>query len=89
MELASRGIHTASTTASPAAIRQLPAAARHAYAAAIAASLHPVFIVAAAVSVVAFVLTWFFRETPLRASVRPLDGEEFASAAAAEGSPVD
>ena len=40
-------------------------------------------------SVVAFLLTWLFRETPLRASVRPLDGEEFTPAAAAEGSPVD
>jgi len=88
-ELASRGIHTASRTASPAAIRQLPAAARHAYAGAIAASLHPVFLVAAGVSVVAFLLTWLFRETPLRASVRPLDGEEFTPAAATEASPVD
>jgi MFS family permease len=88
-ELVSRGIHTAAKTASPAAIRQLPAAARHAYADAIAAALHPVFLVAAGVSVVAFLLTWLFRETPLRATVRPLDGEEFTPAAAAEGSPVD
>jgi EmrB/QacA subfamily drug resistance transporter len=88
-ELASRGIHTASRTVSPAAIRQLPAAARLAYAEAIAASLHPVFLVAAGVSVVAFLLTWLYRETPLRASVRPLDGEEFTPAAAAEGSLVD
>jgi EmrB/QacA subfamily drug resistance transporter len=88
-ELASRGIHSASRAASPAAIRQLPAAARHAYADAIAASLHPVFLVAAGISVVAFLLTWLFRETPLRATVRALDGEEFTPAAAAEGSPVD
>jgi MFS family permease len=88
-ELVSRGIHTAAKTASPAAIRQLPAAARHAYADAIAAALHPVFLVAAGVSVVAFLLTWLFRETPLRATVRPLDGEEFTPAAAAEGAPVD
>jgi EmrB/QacA subfamily drug resistance transporter len=83
-ELESRGIHTASKTASPAVIRQLPPLARHAYAEAIAASLHPVFLTAAAVSAVAFVLTWFFRETPLRASVRPLDGEEFTASAATE-----
>jgi EmrB/QacA subfamily drug resistance transporter len=88
-ELVSRGIHTASKTASPAAIRRLPPAARHAYADAIASALHPVFLVAAGVSVVAFLLTWLFRETPLRATVRPLDGEEFTPAAAAEGSPVD
>jgi EmrB/QacA subfamily drug resistance transporter len=83
-ELVSRGIHTASKTASPAAIRQLPPAARHAYADAIAASLHPVFLVAAGVSVVAFLLTWLFRETPLRATVRPLDGEEFTGSASPE-----
>jgi EmrB/QacA subfamily drug resistance transporter len=88
-ELVSRGIHTASKTASPAAIRRLPPAARNAYADAIASALHPVFLVAAGVSVVAFLLTWLFRETPLRATVRPLDGEEFTPAAAAEGSPVD
>jgi MFS family permease len=88
-ELVARGVHAAGRTASPAAIRHLPAAARHAYAGAIAAALHPVFIVAAGISVVAFLLTWLFRETPLRATVRPLDGEEFTPAAAAEASPVD
>jgi EmrB/QacA subfamily drug resistance transporter len=88
-ELASRGIHTAARTASPAAIRQLPVAARHIYARAIAASLHPVFLTAAAISICAFLLTWLYRETPLRASVRPLDGEEFTPSAAAEASPVD
>jgi EmrB/QacA subfamily drug resistance transporter len=83
-ELASRGVHTASRTVSPAAIRHLPPAAQHAYAAAISASLHPVFVVAAAISVFAFVLTWLLRETPLRATVRPLEGEEFTAAASAE-----
>jgi MFS family permease len=83
-ELLARGIHTASRTATPEAVRHLPAAARHAYAGAIAASLHPVFLVAAGTSVFAFLLTWFFRETPLRASVRPLDGEEFTASASHE-----
>ena len=72
------------TSVSPAAIRHLPTAARNAYAAAVSASLHPVFVTAAAISVFAFLLTWLLRETPLRATVRPLDGEEFTPAASAE-----
>jgi hypothetical protein len=46
-----------------------------------------VFVVAAGISVFAFVLTWLLRETPLRATVRPLEGEEFTPAAAAEAVP--
>ena len=84
-ELAARGVHAVGRTASPAAIKHLPAAAQHAYAGAIASSLHPVFVMAAATSVFAFLLTWLFRETPLRATVRPLDGEEFTAAASEEG----
>jgi EmrB/QacA subfamily drug resistance transporter len=83
-ELAARGVQTASRTPSPAAIRHLPAAAQHAYAGAISASLHPVFVVAAFISVFAFLLTWLLRETPLRATVHPMDGEEFTSAASHE-----
>jgi hypothetical protein len=79
-ELVARGVRAAAKTASPAAIRHLPAAARHAYAGAIASALHPVFVVAAFISVFAFLLTWLLRETPLRATVRPMDGEEFTPA---------
>jgi EmrB/QacA subfamily drug resistance transporter len=86
-ELLTRGVHSAGHSVSPASIRNLPAAARQAYAAAVAAALHPVFIVAAAVSVAAFLLTWLLRETPLRATVRPLDGEEMTGAAAEEAIP--
>ena len=87
-ELSSRGVHTAAKGLSPSAIRHLPPVAQQAYAAAISASLHPVFVVAAIVAVCAFALTWLLRETPLRASVRPLDGEEFTPAAAAEAPPT-
>jgi hypothetical protein len=83
-ELASHHVHTASKTVSPAAIRHLPSAARLGYAQSVAASLHPVFVVAAFISVVAFLLTWLLRETPLRATVRPLDGEEFTAAQSTE-----
>ena len=86
-ELAARGVRHASTTVSPAAIRHLPPAVHEAYAGAVAASLHPVFVVAAATSVFAFLLTWLFREKPLRATVRPMDGEEFTGAASAEALP--
>jgi EmrB/QacA subfamily drug resistance transporter len=86
-ELGARGVHTGMRTASPAAIQALPEAARTIYSEAVSAALHPVFVVAAIISVFAFALTWLLRETPLRATVRPLDGEEF-TAAAAEEEPV-
>jgi hypothetical protein len=51
-----------------------------AYVSAFAASLRPVFLVAAAIGAVAFALTWLLREVPLRqtASAEGL-GESFAS----------
>jgi EmrB/QacA subfamily drug resistance transporter len=60
-------------TASPGAVRQLPVAVRSAYADAFAASLRPVFAVAAGVAFVAFLLTWLLREVPLRRSVEPAE----------------
>jgi hypothetical protein len=56
-----------------------------AYARAVAASLHPVFLAAAFIAVFAFLMTWLLREVPLRASPRATDGEEFTPTAAAEG----
>jgi EmrB/QacA subfamily drug resistance transporter len=53
-------------TVNPAAIRHLPPAARQAFEDAFAAALHPVFIVAAVVSLLAFALAWMLREVPLR-----------------------
>jgi EmrB/QacA subfamily drug resistance transporter len=68
--------------ASPqAAHRQLPSEALEAF----ADSLQPVFAVAAAVSFVAFVLTWFLREVPLRKSVEAEGvSESFATPREAE-----
>jgi EmrB/QacA subfamily drug resistance transporter len=63
-------------TINPAGIRHLPAAAHAAFADAFAAALHPVFYVAAAISVLAFALTWFLREVPLRTAVRPGEAVE-------------
>jgi EmrB/QacA subfamily drug resistance transporter len=50
----------------PAAIQALPGATRSLYLAAFTAALHPVFIQGAALGAVAFALTWFLREIPLR-----------------------
>jgi EmrB/QacA subfamily drug resistance transporter len=71
--------------ASPEALhRELPLASLTAF----ADSLQPVFAVAAAVSLVAFVLTWFLREVPLRKSVAAEGvGESFATPREAESLP--
>ena len=50
----------------PAAIQALPSATRALYLAAFTAALHPVFIQGAALSALAFALTWFLKEIPLR-----------------------
>jgi EmrB/QacA subfamily drug resistance transporter len=77
------GVH-APKNVSPTVVRQLPPALHRAYVDAIAASLHPIFVVASVIAVVAFLLTWLLREVPLRASTRALNGEEFKGAASAE-----
>ncbi len=53
-------------TADPAAIRHLPPPVHDAYVHAFAASLRPVFLVAAGIGATAFLLTWLLREMPLR-----------------------
>jgi predicted MFS family arabinose efflux permease len=57
----------------PAGIRNLPPAAHTAFADAVATSLHPVFLVAGAVSLLAFALTWLLREVPLQTRSLPED----------------
>jgi EmrB/QacA subfamily drug resistance transporter len=86
-ELASRlppGTHVPKTV-SPALIRTLPPAAHDAYVHAVAAALHPVFVVASVIAGVSFLLTWLLREVPLRSSTRPLSGEDLGGVAAADG----
>jgi predicted MFS family arabinose efflux permease len=75
VELASRlpaGTHVPKTI-NPAGIRQLPPAAHAAFADAFAAALHPVFLVAAGVSILAFGLTWLLRDVPLRTKSKPVE----------------
>jgi EmrB/QacA subfamily drug resistance transporter len=54
---------------SPAVVLRLAPAARNAYRAAFADSLHTVFLVAAAVAVIGFLLSWLLEERPLRDTV--------------------
>ncbi|MEN3342838.1 MAG: hypothetical protein V7644_2242, partial [Actinomycetota bacterium] len=77
------GVH-APRTASPAIVNRLPPPLHHAYAAAIAASLRPVFLAAAGIALCAFLLSWLLREVPLRTTSRAATGEELAGAASAE-----
>ena len=67
-ELARRlppGVH-APAHVSPVGIHHLPPAIHALYVAAVAVSLHPVFLTAAAVMVVGFALAWRLRDVPLR-----------------------
>ena len=71
------GIHVPRTT-SPEVIRHLPVAARNAFVEAFSAALHPVFLLAAGISFVSFLLAWLIREAPLRTGSRA--GEDGAAA---------
>jgi len=63
-------------TINPAGIKHLPPAAHAAFADAFSVALHPVFLTAAGVSLLAFVLTWLLREVPLRSAVTPGEAVE-------------
>jgi hypothetical protein len=67
-ELATRLPHGAQipAAANPEIVKHLPPAVHAPYVESFAASLRPVFIAAGAISLLAFVLTWFLKEVPLR-----------------------
>jgi EmrB/QacA subfamily drug resistance transporter len=66
--------------ANPAAIQRLPAAIRDTYTGAFSDSLSTVFLVAAAILAVAFLLSWLIEERPLRQTVETAGvGEAFAA----------
>ncbi|MFL5952839.1 MAG: MDR family MFS transporter [Gaiellaceae bacterium] len=67
-ELANRLPHNVPVPKSvtPATIRQLPPSAHSAFQQAFAVALHPVFLTAAAISLLAFAFTWLLRDVPLR-----------------------
>jgi DNA-binding MarR family transcriptional regulator len=81
-ELAERipaAVHLPTTTA-PATIKALPPAVRDPYIHALTAALSPVFMVAAAISSVAFVLSLFLPDVPLRQTAAAEGiGETFAT----------
>ena len=71
-------------TVSPAVVHTLPPKLHDAYTRAIAASLHPVFVTAAVLSVFAFALTWLLREVPLRTTSRATQARDIAGASSEE-----
>ena len=90
VELASRlpaNVRIPKTT-NPQTIHHLPATARTAFQDAFAVALHPVFLTAAGVSLLAFALSWLLREVPLRTAAHagdaiPPQRDERAAAEAA------
>jgi EmrB/QacA subfamily drug resistance transporter len=80
------GFKLTSAEADPALLKRLPAAVRtdvqHAY----SLALHPVFLYALPVALVAFVLAWFLREVPLRATNSVGIGEGLGAAPTARTS---
>jgi EmrB/QacA subfamily drug resistance transporter len=66
----------------PSAIARLPAPVHDAYISAFTDALHVVFLVATAVVALAFLLSWFIEERPLRTTVETNVGESL-------GAPVD
>ena len=68
---------------------KLPAVVRADVQHAFSLALHPVFLAAIPVALVAFVLSWFLREVPLRAVTRSANLGEGLGAASSERSSVD
>jgi EmrB/QacA subfamily drug resistance transporter len=69
------------TGANPVVVKQLPPAIHAPYIASFAAALHPVFLVASAISFTAFGLSWLLRDVPLRKTASAATegvGETFA-----------
>jgi len=74
-----KGVHVP-TAANPAVVDHLPAAVKGPYIEAFSAALQPVFAAAAAVALVAFLLSWLLREIPLRQTAAAEGvGETFAA----------
>jgi EmrB/QacA subfamily drug resistance transporter len=74
------------TSPNPAALKGLPPALHHAYATAIAEALRPVFLTAAAIAALGFLLTWLLREVPLKTTTQAPDlGDGFHPARDANG----
>jgi EmrB/QacA subfamily drug resistance transporter len=81
-----RGFNITRAAADPELLKQLPAAiredVRHAY----SLALHPVFLYAIPVALIAFALSWFLREVPLRTTSSVGIGEGLGAAPPARSS---
>jgi DNA-binding MarR family transcriptional regulator len=75
-----KGFSLATAQANPEVLTKLPAAVRVAVLHAYSLALHPVFLWAIPLAVVAFVLSWFLREVPLRATSSVGIGEGLGAA---------
>jgi EmrB/QacA subfamily drug resistance transporter len=75
------GVHASSLTGSPEVINALPGEIRDRVIEAFVLSLHTVYIVAVPIVIIAFVLTWFVRELPLRTGHEIHPGENAAAPA--------
>jgi len=84
-----RGFDPATASSNPAALRTLPAVIRDAVGHAYALALQPVFLIAVPVALAAFVLSWFLREVPLRATAGAADLGDGLGAAAPGRSSID
>ena len=77
-QLAGPGMEFLSTVL-PSAVRGLPPSLHQEYITAVMAALRPVFLAAAAISALGFVLAWLLHESPLREGAAPEGmGESFA-----------
>ena len=75
----SKGVDVATLQANPEQLLKLPAAVHEGFAHAYAASLQPVFFVAACVGIVAFLLAWLIPEIELRQTTSATDtGDTYA-----------
>ena len=78
---------SASAGASPAVLEHLPAAIRDGYIAGYAQALHTVFLYAAPIAAVGFVLSLFLKEVPLRDTVRAVDRAQSTAPTAIPATP--
>ena len=83
------GVSASGAAANPALLKKLPAAVRADVQHAFSLALHPVFLAAIPVALIAFVLSWFLREVPLRAVTRTANLGEGLGAASSQRSSVD
>src|SRR6266513_5296386 len=67
------GAHVPAAAANPAVVKRLPSAVRDVFATAITDSLDTVFLTAAGIAVLAFLLTWLLPELPLKTTAQAPD----------------